>query len=94
MFKSGYFKITNVDWSPIVVAQMQEKYKDYGTHFRYLEMDARALDFDSEMDCIIDKGCLDSVLCGEYSNVHIFRLLDSIYKALTRTGVYICISYG
>jgi 2-polyprenyl-3-methyl-5-hydroxy-6-metoxy-1,4-benzoquinol methylase len=34
MFKSGYFKITNVDWSPTVIEQMKEKYKDYGTHFK------------------------------------------------------------
>ena len=57
-------------------------------------MDAREMSFENEIDCVIDKGCLDSVLCEEYSNVHIYRLLDSIYKALTRTGVYICISYG
>lgn len=57
-------------------------------------MDAREMSFENEIDCVIDKGCLDSVLCGEYSNVHIYRLLDSIYKALTRAGVYICISYG
>ena len=94
MFKSGYFKITNIDWSSTVIAQMQEKYKDYGTHFKYLTMDARELSYENEFDCIIDKGCLDSVLCGEYSNVHIFRLLDSVYRALTRTGVYIVISYG
>jgi hypothetical protein len=29
-------------------------------------MDARNLSFDNEMDCIIDKGCLDSVLVFIY----------------------------
>ena len=33
-------------------------------------------------------------MCGEYSNVHIYELLDSVYKALTNKGVYICITYG
>lgn len=37
---------------------------------------------------------LKLIKCGEYSNVHIYRLLDSVYNSLTKNGVYICVSYG
>lgn len=47
---------------------MSEKCKDKGPNFKYLVMDVRALDFETgQFDCVIDKGTLDSILCGESS---------------------------
>lgn len=63
MFDEGFQNITNIDISSTVVKAMNEKYKDKPTTFKYLQMDARAMDFpDNSFDVIIDKATLDSVL--------------------------------
>ena len=45
-------------------------------------------------DCVIDKGCLDSVLSGDYSKVESHKMLSEISRVLNKKGVYICITYG
>ena len=63
MFDEGYHNITNIDISSTVIKAMTEKYKDKGPSFKYLQMDARAMDFpDGSFDTVIDKATLDSVL--------------------------------
>ena len=63
MFDEGFQNITNVDISGTVVKAMTEKYKDKGPTFKFLQMDARAMDFpDNSFDAVIDKATLDSVL--------------------------------
>ena len=49
---------------------------------------------DGSFDTIIDKACLDSVLCGENSAPNSKLMLDEIYRVLSANGVYICVSYG
>ena len=49
---------------------------------------------DGSFDCIIDKACLDAILCGENSAPNSKLLLDEIYRVLSPNGVYICVSYG
>lgn len=74
---------------------MQEKCKDKGPNFKYMVMDIRALDFEpGQFDCIIDKGTLDSILCGESSTSNAQKALNEIHRVLSPKGVYICVSYG
>jgi len=95
MYDEGYQHITNIDISPIVVKAMQEKYKDKEATMKYVTMDARAMDFkDGTFDCVIDKGTLDSILCGESSVANAKKTLSEIYRVLVPNGVYIMISYG
>ena len=49
---------------------------------------------DEEFDCVIDKGLLDSILCGGYSKQNISKMLKEISRVLKTKGYYICISYG
>jgi len=68
MFDEGYQNITNIDISQVVIKVMIEKYKDKGPNFKYQYMDVRAMEFENgSFDCVIDKGTLDSILCGESS---------------------------
>src|SRR4051794_9049590 len=59
-------------------------------------MDLRAMDaFDKDsFDCVIDKGTLDTILCGEGSVTNAQKALSEIHRVLGPKGVYICISYG
>lgn len=74
MYADGYHNITNIDFSEIVVEDMQLKYRNagYDPSFKcspylnaVLHADARNLKglFENEtFDCVIDKGMLDSIL--------------------------------
>jgi hypothetical protein len=48
----------------------------------------------SEFNIIIDKGTLDSILCGENSVLIGDKMMKEIYRILANSGVFICITYG
>lgn len=77
--------------------------------FKYLDqvMDVKKMEFPNEsFNAVIDKGTLDTILvfflndilnkkqCGEKSAENAPVMLNEIYRVLTNTGTYICISYG
>ncbi|CAD8114643.1 unnamed protein product [Paramecium sonneborni] len=95
MFDEGYQNITNIDISHVVTKAMQEKYKDKGPNFKYLHMDARAMEFeDGSFDGAIDKGTLDAILCGESSSSNAQKVIQEVHRVLGPKGVYFAISYG
>ena len=62
---------------------------------KWTQMDGKKMTYeDGSFDCIIDKACLDSILCGENSAPNSKLMLDEIYRVLSPNGVYICVSYG
>jgi len=95
MFDEGYQNITNVDISPTVTKAMVDKYKDKGPNFKYLQMDVKAMDFpENSFDAVVDKGTLDSVLCGEGSTTNANKMISEVYRVLGPKGVYFIVSYG
>lgn len=49
---------------------------------------------DGEFNIVIDKGTLDSILCGENANPLADKMINEIYRVLDKNGVFICISYS
>ena len=95
MFEDGYQHITNIDISFTVVKQMQEMYKEKCPNLIYKQMDVRSLQFeDGTFDAVVDKGTFDSILCGDGSGPNAEQTLNEVYRVLSPTGVYICITYG
>ena len=47
-----------------------------------------------EFDAIIDKACLDSVLCADEAAPNAKLFLTEVNRSLNDQGVYISISYG
>jgi ubiquinone/menaquinone biosynthesis C-methylase UbiE len=47
-----------------------------------------------EFNVVLDKGTLDSVLCGDNSVPNAEKMMQEIYRVLTPGGVYVCITYG
>jgi len=95
MFDDGFQHIVNVDISFTVIKQMQELYKEKYPTLVFKQGDVRQLQFaDGTFDAIIDKGTLDSVLCGDGSGPNADQMLSEIHRVLSPTGVYICVSYG
>ncbi len=47
-----------------------------------------------EFNIVLDKGTLDSVLCGDNSVPNAEKMMQEIYRILSPGGFYICITYG
>ena len=95
MYEEGYEHITNIDISFSVVKTMTEEYKEKCPNMVYQQMDVRSLQFEQgTFDWVIDKGTFDSILCGDGSGPNSEQTLNEIYRVLSPTGVYVCISYG
>jgi len=94
MHDEGYTSITNIDTSMVCIKAMQDKYRDK-EGLIYQHMDLKNMDLqDGAFQCVLDKGTLDSLLCGEASTLNIQKALNEISRVLDSKGVFICISHG
>nr|AFK47960.1 unknown [Medicago truncatula] len=93
--EGGYKDVVNIDISSVVIDAMQKKYRDR-PQLKYLKMDVRDMSaFASEtFGSVIDKGTLDSILCGNNSRQHATKMLEEIWRVLKAKGVYILVTYG
>ena len=95
MYEEGFEHITNIDISFTVIKQMTEMYKEKCPNMVFKQMDVWGMGFeDGAFDCVVDKGTFDSILCGDASAPNSESMISEIYRVLSPTGVYICISYG
>eukprot|EP00922_Rhytidocystis_sp_ex-Travisia-forbesii_P008126 GHVS01011970.1.p1 GENE.GHVS01011970.1~~GHVS01011970.1.p1 ORF type:complete len:239 (-),score=30.12 GHVS01011970.1:384-1100(-) len=97
MYNDGFKDITNIDISAVAIKAMNVKYS--GQQFAgmtYNQMNC--LDMTSIADqsfpVVLDKGTLDSILCGEGSTSNVQKMLREISRVLEPGGLYICVSYG
>lgn len=58
-------------------------------------MNVCALDYpDESFNAVVDKGTLDSVLCGEGSTANVAKMCMEVSRVLKPNGVYFICSYG
>ncbi|GLT60244.1 hypothetical protein SLA2020_330170 [Shorea laevis] len=95
MVDDGYQEVVNVDISSVVIKAMQNKYQSR-PQLKYVEMDVRDMGaFEAgSFDAVIDKGTLDSILCGNNCRENATRMLEEVGRVLKDNGVYILITYG
>lgn len=94
MYEDGYTQIMNVDYSLVAIKAMQEKYREKAG-MQFVQMDLRAMEFpEGAYNVVIDKGTLDSVLCGEGSTLNVQKMLMEVSRVLDSKGTYILISHG
>ncbi|KAL9642965.1 hypothetical protein ABK040_010657 [Willaertia magna] len=95
LFEDGYKKITSIDFSDYVIEVMKKRYKDKSDDLKFFSMDARQLSFPpSSFDAVIDKGCLEAVMCSEGSIDSVRELLREVFKVLRPKGLYFLVSYA
>eukprot|EP00624_Nannochloropsis_granulata_P006983 evm.model.NODE_5768_length_38717_cov_23.994007.6 len=94
MYQEGITNITNVDISRVVVDQMQERHRSM-TSMAWQEMNMCALDFgDASFNVVLDKGTMDSILCGKGSITNVASMCMEVSRVLKPDGVFIIVSYG
>ncbi|KAJ8471970.1 hypothetical protein OPV22_026313 [Ensete ventricosum] len=95
MVDDGYQDVVNIDISSVVIEAMQNKHMDK-PGLKYIKMDVRDMDpFQScSFDAVIDKGTLDSIMCGHNALLNATKMLQEVGRVLKDKGVYILITYG
>lgn len=95
MIEDGFKNITNIDYSPVVISQMEERCKGKGMVFKVADV-TRSLPFpDSSFDLIICKGTFDAILCSPGASVNIRTFMEESSRVLDeKHGILIIISYG
>uniref|UniRef100_A0A1J3JB52 Methyltransferase-like protein 13 n=1 Tax=Noccaea caerulescens TaxID=107243 RepID=A0A1J3JB52_NOCCA len=95
MVDDGYEDVVNIDISSVVIDSMNTKYSNR-PQLKYLKMDVRDMKaFEAaSFDAVIDKGTLDSILCGSNSRQYSTHMLEEVWRVLKDKGVYILITYG
>ena len=86
--------IVNVDISEVVITQMRSRYREM-ERMEWHCMDVLRLDFpDASFDAVIDKGLIDSLLCGSNSFHNVYVMNKQVSRVLKKGGRYISITYG
>jgi ubiquinone/menaquinone biosynthesis C-methylase UbiE len=94
MYNDNFHNITSIDFSTVAIKQMIEKSKAMA-ELKFIAMDTRKLEFaNNSFEVVIDKGTLDSILCGDNATANSDSMLKEIQRVLADGGVYICISFG
>ncbi|THU86245.1 S-adenosyl-L-methionine-dependent methyltransferase [Dendrothele bispora CBS 962.96] len=66
MYDDGYKNIVNVDYSAVVIQQMQKRHREVRPEMKWHEMDVRDLKFEEEtFDVAIDKGTMDAMMTAK-----------------------------
>ncbi|XP_021736440.1 methyltransferase-like protein 13 [Chenopodium quinoa] len=95
MVKDGYEEIMNVDISMVAIDMMRGKHAHI-PQLKYMQMDVRDMTFfpDDSFGSVIDKGTLDSLMCGTEAIISASRMLGEVSRLLKPGGVYMLITYG
>ncbi|KAK9058084.1 hypothetical protein SSX86_022924 [Deinandra increscens subsp. villosa] len=95
MVKDGYENIVNVDISCVAIEMMRHK-NEHIPQLKYLQMDVRDMGFflDDSFDSVIDKGTLDSLMCGTDAPISASQMLGEVSRVLKPGGIYMLITYG
>ncbi|KAL9226468.1 hypothetical protein vseg_002278 [Gypsophila vaccaria] len=95
MVNDGYTHILNIDISSVAIQMMQRKYHHL-PQLKYMQMDVRDMSvfMDDSFDSVIDKGTLDSLMCGTDAPISASRMLGEVSRLLKPGGVYLLITYG
>lgn len=95
MVKDGYEDIMNVDISSVAIEMMRRKY-EHIPQLKYMQMDVRDMSFfpDESFDGVIDKGTLDSLMCGTEAPLSAVQMMGEVSRLLKPGGIYMLITYG
>merc|ERR1711934_581702 len=95
MYTDGYKNITSIDFSQGAVDMMKGKFADKA-ELEWKVMDVRDMRElpQAGFDYAIDKGTMDSLLCGGNSTQNVYKYLCEVKRVLKPGGTLLILSYG
>lgn len=96
LYEAGYHRITNVDISGVVIAQMNQVKAERGYHEMLFEVqDVRRMPYaDASFDFVLDKSTIDSLMCSDNPITNVASMVDEAYRVLVPNGIYFVLSYA
>ncbi|XP_028553166.1 EEF1A lysine methyltransferase 4-like isoform X3 [Dendrobium catenatum] len=95
MVNDGYVDIMNIDISSVVI-DILIKSRAHIPQLKYMQMDVRKMSFflDETFDSVIDKGTLDSLMCGTDAPFSASQMIYEVNRLLKPGGIFMLITYG
>jgi ubiquinone/menaquinone biosynthesis C-methylase UbiE len=94
LYENQIQQVTNIDISEVVIGQMRSRYREMD-RMEWLRMDVLKLDFpDNTFDIVIDKGTIDSLLCGSNSFHNVYMMNKQVSRVMKKGARLISITYG
>ncbi|KAK0217761.1 S-adenosyl-L-methionine-dependent methyltransferase [Armillaria fumosa] len=104
MYDDGYKNIVNVDYSSVVIEQMQKRHGADRPEMEWRVMDVRELEFaDDQFDVAIDKGTMDAMMTAkgdvwdppEQVVSDCTKEVDEVIRVLRKsTGLFLYLTFG
>ncbi|PBK99613.1 S-adenosyl-L-methionine-dependent methyltransferase [Armillaria gallica] len=104
MYDDGYKNIVNVDYSSVVIEQMQKRHGTDRPEMEWRVMDVRELEFaDDHFDVAIDKGTMDAMMTAkgdvwdppEQVVSDCTKEVDEVIRVLRKsTGLFLYLTFG
>lgn len=93
LYDAGFKRITNIDFSKVVIGDMLRKHLRVRPGMLWRVMDMTHMQFsDGAFDVVIDKGGLDALMEPELGPILGIQFLSEVKRVLRSGGRYICIS--
>jgi len=94
LYEAGFQNIVNIDISEVVINQMKARFKEM-PKMQWLRMDVTKLELpDASFDLVVDKGTMDSILCGANSFHNVHQMNKNISRVMKRGAHFVVVSYG
>lgn len=93
IYNSGWENVTNVDFSPTVIENMQVKYENC-PKMKWIQQDCREMNelHSQSFDVVLDKSTLDAISCGGASET--IKATTEVHRVLKKGGKYLIITYS
>lgn len=94
MAADGYQEVVSIDYSPVCIRQLEQWKHKPACKFAVADVRSMPQFKDASFQSVIDKGTLDSLLCGPSSFTEAHDALAELYRVLRPGGSLFVVTYG
>jgi ubiquinone/menaquinone biosynthesis C-methylase UbiE len=93
MLDTGFPLIGNIDLSTNIISQLKERYKNE-PRLQWFAMNCAQLAFpDQSFDLVIEKGTIDTIMCGDNCDEIVNATMGEVYRVLTNGGRLVVVTF-